>query len=178
MCVAYRMWFTGGSGVAPHIKMSHFTLSNWKTTLVKGVFCLRRIILGAVEAILDKIAVISLSTRLQRLHYSKMAHFATPALNVNFSRFAKAECCLVISVGDPSPPPQPAPPQLSSCCCVGEVNWNEWPTCQCQVTQTPSLCVYGRPEQHLAPGGRGRGVPLVSGGRPGSPMLLKTLQVR
>lgn len=121
MCVAYRMWFTGGSGVAPHIKMSHFTLSNWKTTLVKGVFRLRRIILGAVEAILDKIAVISLSTRLQRLHYSKMAHFATPALNVNFSRFAKAECCLVISVGDPSPPPQPAPPVVFMLLC----GWSE-----------------------------------------------------
>lgn len=124
MCVAYRMWFTGGSGVAPHIKMSHFTLSNWETTLLKGIFRLRRIILGAVEATLDKIAVISLSTRLQRLHYSKMAHFATPALNVNFPRFTQAECCLVISVGDPSPPRQPGSPHPPSCLHVAV--WVKW----------------------------------------------------
>lgn len=147
MCVAYRMWFTDGSGVAPHTKTSHLTLSNCEMTLKMRY-------ISPLEDY-SRSSIDNIQIRLLSCHYrpvwnaSITVKWLISPINVTVSGLTKAGCLVSGHFcWRPFTSLRPPPPVVF----ILLLNWNQWPTCQCQVTRMPSLCVYGGPEQHLAPG--------------------------
>lgn len=149
MCVAYRMWFTDGSGVAPHTKTSHLTLSNAKTTLMRRWISPWE---DYSRSSIDNIRMSLLSSHHRPAWNASITvkWLISPLRPFAASPKQKLVLALVISLRDPSPRP-PSPSCLPFSVLVRWTGTGD-PPVNGGWHGMPSLCVSGRPEQHLAPG--------------------------